>query len=209
MSSLTINWVDFVVVLLLGVGLWRGRKRGMSQELLDVIKWTLVVLIPGFLSWPVGTLLGQFFPSLSALFCYVAIYMSLALSILFIFALIRRGSAEKLAGSDLFGASEYYLGMMAGSFRYACIILFAMALLNARQYSAAEIKAKIKYQDDNFGTTFFLTLPDIQRAVFKESLIGRLTQEYLQVVLIHPAAPGEKVASDSSTARARERSGPR
>ena len=72
MSSLTINWVDFVVVLLLGVGLWRGRKRGMSQELLDVIKWTLVVLVPGLLSWPLGTLLGQFIPSLSALFCYSA-----------------------------------------------------------------------------------------------------------------------------------------
>ena len=209
MSSLTINWVDFLVVLLLGVGLWRGRKRGMSQELLDVIKWALVVAIPGFLSWPVGTLLGQFFPALSALFCYLAIYITLALVILFVFGVIRRGPGEKLVGSDLFGSSEYYLGMMAGAFRYACIILFVMALLNARQYSAAEIKANIKYQDDNFGTTFFPTLPDIQRAVFKDSFIGRLTHEYLEVVLIHPAAPGEKVASDSSTARARERSGPR
>src|SRR5262245_3828652 len=208
MSTLNVNWVDFLVVLLLCVGLLHGRKRGMSQELLDIIKWPIVVLVGGVFSDPLGRLLWQSTATLSPLFWIVTTYVTVMLLVMFCFAMIKRGSGQKLVGSDAFGASEYYLGMMAGAFRYLCIMIVAMALLNARQYTAEEVRAKAKYQEDNFGTTFFMTLPDLQRQVFKESLIGNLAHEYLQMVLIPPTPGGDKGGSSGTNARARERSFP-
>jgi uncharacterized membrane protein required for colicin V production len=210
MSALNVNWVDFLVVLLLAVGFWHGRRRGMSQELLDIIKWPIIVLVGGVFSDPLGRLLWQSTAALSPLFWIVTTYVTIMLLVLFSFSMIKRGAGQKLVGSDAFGASEYYLGMMAGAFRYVCIMIAAMALLNARQYSAEEIRAKTKYQEDNFGTTFFMTLPDLQRQVFKESFIGGLAHEYLQLVLIPSTPSGDKGKSGSggTNARARERSFP-
>ena len=204
MSALNVNWVDFLVILLLCVGLLHGRKRGMSQELLDIIKWPIIVLVGGVFSDPLGRLLWQTAGVLSPLFWIVTTYVMVMLLVMFCFAMIKRGSGQKLVGSDAFGASEYYLGMMAGAFRYLCIMIAAMALLNARQYTAEEVRAKAKYQEDNFGTTFFMTLPDLQREVFKQSFLGSLAHEYLSVVLIPPTPGG----GSSGPVRARERSYP-
>jgi len=41
------GWIDVLVLIALLVGFTRGRKRGMSVELLDVLKWLLVVLVAG------------------------------------------------------------------------------------------------------------------------------------------------------------------
>jgi len=206
-ENLTLSWVDFAVVVLLGVGLWRGRKRGMSEELLDILKWALIVLVAGFLYQPCAQMLLGFTTIFSPLACHVTTYISLALIIAIIFAVIRRGAGAKLVGSDAFGSSEYYLGMMAGMFRYACIIIVGMSLLNARHYSPEEIKANTKYQEDNFGTTFFMTLPDLQQSVFGASMSGRLARQYLQVVLIQPMPGGGKdLSGNNNTANARERS---
>jgi hypothetical protein len=111
---------------------------------------------------------------------------------------------DKLVGSDTFGNAEYYMGMMAGMFRYACIILVGMAFLNARYYSPAEVQAKSKYQQDNFGSSFFLTLPDLQKEVFVNSLTGRMAHDYLSVALIRPTAGSTRDLQDDSIARRRE-----
>jgi uncharacterized membrane protein required for colicin V production len=188
------------------VGLWRGKKRGMSEELLDIIKWTVIVVACALLYEPAGRYLASM-SIFSPLSCYVAVYMSLALVIVIVFSFLRRGAGAKLVGSDVFGSAEYYLGMAAGVFRYACIILVAMAFLNARYYSPEEVRANTKYQEDNFGTTFFLTLPDLQQEVFRHSYVGRFTKEYLSVVLIRPTAgEGNSLTGDQNIGRRRERS---
>jgi uncharacterized membrane protein required for colicin V production len=208
MKDFSLSWVDFAVVLLLFVGLWRGRKRGMSEELLDIIKWALIVVLAGIGYQPVAQLVLSFTSVFGLLSMYVATYMALALIITIIFSIIRKQVGAKLIGSDAFGSAEYYLGMMAGLFRYACIMIVGMSFLHAPLYSAAEVKAKTKYQEDNFGTTFFLTVPELQRQVFKTSLAGKFVDEYLQIVLITPTAGGGggSLAGDDNVARARERS---
>jgi uncharacterized membrane protein required for colicin V production len=187
------------------VGVLRGRKRGMSEELLDVIKWSLIVLVAGLLYEPGGRWLAQM-SVFSLLASYVFAYVLIAVLIFSTFALIRNRVGEKLISSDVFGRSEYYLGMVAGGYRYLCVMLVAMAFLNARYYSPAEIDAAKKYQDWNFGTTLFPTPPDIQREVFDNSLSGRLAQDYLNVILIRPTARDDKsVGGDGSIRRQRER----
>ena len=202
-----ISWVDLALLLVLGLGLWRGRKRGMSEELLDIIKWALIVVVAGFLYEPGGRFLADMTSVFSLASCYVAVYMGLALLIVILFSFIRRGVGAKLVGSDVFGSAEYYLGMVAGVFRYACIILVGLAFLNARYYSPEELRARAKYQQDNFGSSFFVTLPDLQEEVFKHSFAGRFTQEYLNVVLIRPTAGEDKgLGGDNALGRRRERS---
>lgn len=208
MKDFSLSWVDFAVVLLLFVGLWRGRKRGMSEELLDIIKWALIVVLAGIGYQPVAQLLLSFTSVFGLLSMYVATYMALALIITIIFSIIRKQVGAKLIGSDAFGSAEYYLGMLAGLFRYACIMIVGMSFLHAPLYTAEQVKAKTKYQEDNFGTTFFLTVPELQRQVFKTSLAGKFVDEYLQIVLITPTAGGGggSLAGDDNVARARERS---
>jgi uncharacterized membrane protein required for colicin V production len=202
----SLSWVDLAIAVLLGVGLWRGRKRGMSEELLDIIKWALIVVAAGLCYEPSGRFLFQVTSVFGLLSCYVAAYVTIAVVIAIIFSMIRRGVGAKLVGSDVFGATEYYLGMLAGGFRYSCILVVGLAFLNARYYSPEELRVRNKYQQDNFGSSFFVTLPDLQQEVFKRSLTGRLTQEYLNVVLIRPTpGDGGEVGGDNAIGRRRER----
>lgn len=207
MQSISVSWVDIVVVGALGFGLWRGRKRGMSEEFLDIVKWVVTVIAGGFLYQPIGQLLSQSTSVVSTLACYIGTYLALVLIIAIAFSYIKRGLGEKLSGSDAFGSAEYYLGMISGTFRYACILIVAFSFLNARAYSPEEIKASEKYQLDNFGSSFFLTLPDLQREVFSQSVAGRAVREYLGFALIQPTAPGGKqLGGANNIAHARERS---
>jgi uncharacterized membrane protein required for colicin V production len=206
MDKFILSWVDFAVVLLLFVGLWRGRKRGMSEEFLDIVKWALIVVLAGFGYQPCAQLLLSFTSVFSPLSMYVATYMALALIIAIIFSIIRKHVGAKLIGSDVFGSAEYYLGMLAGLFRYACIIIVGLSFLHAPLYTPEQIKANIKYQEYNFGTTFFLTVPDLQQQVFKGSLSGRFAEDYLQFVLIQPTAAADPELGGKNKANARERS---
>jgi uncharacterized membrane protein required for colicin V production len=201
------SWVDFAIVLLMGVGLWRGRKRGMSEELLDIVKWALIVVVAAFLYEPGGRLLASM-SVFSPLSCYLFVYVGIMLMVVTVFGFIRRGAGAKLVGSDVFGSAEYYLGMVAGAFRYTCMILVAMAFLNARYYTPEELRASAKYQNDNFGSNFFPSLPDLQQEVFRNSYVGRFTKEYLNVVLIQPTVSGDgkSLSGDDNIAHRRERS---
>lgn len=204
MKSFSVSWVDLLVVVLLLVGIWRGRKRGMSEELLDVIKWAAIVVVAGLLYEPSGRWLATF-NVFSLLSCYVCAYLLIALAVFLTVAFVRKHVGAKLVGSDVFGRAEYYLGMAGGAFRYGCIILVGMAFLNARYYSPAEQQAKADYQEQNFGTRMFFTIPELQNSVFDQSLSGRTTHDLLHVLLIKPTAPEDKSLSEErDIARRRE-----
>ncbi len=191
-ANFTFGWVDLVIVLLLCVGVMRGRKRGMSEELLVGIQWTLIVVLAGLAYEPGGRLLASQFSVFSLLACYVAVYALVAVTIKVVFSLIRQQVGDKLMSSAIFGDGEYYLGMVAGAFRYGCIVLVFMAFLSARHYSVQELRAAASFQQENFGDISFPTLSSLQDAVFKDSWTGRLTKQYLPVVLIKPTAPEDK-----------------
>ena len=139
MNSFGLSWVDFAIALLLVWGVVRGRKRGMSEELLDVIKWGLIVVVAGAAYLPLGKMLSQL-SVFSLLSSYLFVYVGVAVLIFALFGFIRSKVGGKLSSAEIFGNAEYYLGMMAGGFRYLCIILVAMSLLNARLYSEADIQ---------------------------------------------------------------------
>lgn len=191
MGTMPFNWFDVFVVILLVVGALRGRKRGMSQELLPLLKWITLAAVCGFCYQPIAAEIagGTMFNLLSA---SLTAYLGLALVITIIFALLSRQLGGKIVGSDAFGGAEYYLGIVSGTIRFACMLIFGLALLNARLYSQVEIAERNKYVQQNFDNDFFPALFQVQDKVFKESLTGPTIHKNLDFLLIKPAFPAAK-----------------
>lgn len=204
MSELPFNWFDLAVLVVIAVGVARGRKRGMSEELLDVIKWVVILFACSHLYAPLGSMLSTA-SVFSLLSCYVVVYAFIATVIALIFSAIRKQIGAKLVGSDFFGQGEYYLGMVAGGFRYTCILLVALAFLNARYYSPEELQAQIASQEKNFGSSFFPTFGSFQQSVFQGSFVGTHVHDYLGPFLIASTAPSSKGLQKHEGVRARER----
>ena len=57
MSGFPINWFDIIAAGMVILGVFLGRRRGMSGELLDLITWLLVVFVGAWLYQPVGRLM--------------------------------------------------------------------------------------------------------------------------------------------------------
>src|SRR5437868_792163 len=145
--NLPFNWFDVFLLIWLVMGVFHGRKRGMSQELLTFLLWIAIVVACGFFYKPVGDWIASF-AKLGHLAGYVMAYLILAGGVTLIYLGVKRGLHGKLVGSDAFGKSEYYLGMPAGMIRYICMLIAGLAILNARMYSKQEIAANLKFQQD-------------------------------------------------------------
>ena len=149
-SNLPINWFDFVVGAVLCFGLWRGRRNGMSTEVMLVLQWLSLVLVSGM---GYSLFAPTFANTLGTPKWANAMmgYGSLALAVWLVFYILRGIFVPRLTGSNFFGGGEYYLGMFSGMIRFACMLLAAVALLHARSYTADEIKAHEAYMKRWFG----------------------------------------------------------
>ena len=205
LTSMGYSWFDVVVLLIVFLGMVRGRKRGLSQEVIDMFKWMLIVVVPAYVYEAWGTLLSEK-TVFSLLYSFVAVYLLTALLIKLVFGVIKRQMGEKLTSSDVFGRAEFYLGMCGGAVRYVCVLIVGLALLNAREYSQQEIASWNKLQQDNFGSISFPTISSLQQSVFHESFTGRLAKTYLGGFLIRPTPPSIKdVVNARAPGRKRER----
>jgi hypothetical protein len=71
------------------------------------------------------------------------------------------------------------------------VVLFALAFLNARHFTAEEIKAGNDYQQRWYGAHFFPDLHTVQEQVFEKSFTGHYVKKYLGVLLIQSVPPSE------------------
>ena len=198
------SWVDLAIVVVLIVGMVRGRKRGISEELLDVFKWLVIIVAASYLYEPIGAFMAEMTP-FSLLSCYITTYAAIMGGIFLLFSAFKRAVGSKLVESDAFGASEYYLGILAGFVRYACILVVVFSFLNARQYQPHEITANRKVQMDNYGMMLW-SGASLQQSIFQESLLGNLTHQYLHVVMIRPTPTEQKrLGNNGRSIRAKER----
>lgn len=195
LDHLPFGWFDVALLAVLGFGLFRGRKNGMTKEFVPVLQWLSVVFVCGLGYETVGKILINT-AQLGKTVSYVLGYLSLGFVVYFLFLLVKQALMPRLTGSNIFGSGEYYLGMMSGMIRYACILIFALALLNAPYYSAADIAKSNAFNarwfgggETGFSGDFFPTLRTVQEGVFKKSFIGPYIKDYLGTVLIQGAPP--------------------
>ena len=188
MNKLPFNWFDIFLLVWLALGIYRGRKRGMSEELLTFLQWIVTVVVCAFAYQPIGNLLSSKISTFGRLSAYVTGYLLAATVVAAVFLVFKRLFHGKLIGSDAFGKAEYYLGMPAGMVRFICMLLAGLALLNARLYSPQEIKAERDYQMKNYDSEFFPTFQVFQASVFEKSFTGPYIKKYLSVLLITPTS---------------------
>lgn len=191
LDKLPINAFDCIVIVVLALGVYRGRKHGMSEELFGMIKWLAVAIGCAMLYRPAGEWLASSSP-FSLLSSFLFVYTGAALLILGIFAFFKHRLGGKLLGSDIFGRAEYYLGMGSGVVRFSCMLVAALALLNARYFKPSEVRAMEDFQNDVYGSNFFPTLHTAQEVVFEKSVAGPWIKDHLSFLLITPTQPEDK-----------------
>ena len=191
--DLSYNWFDLCVLTMLVLGVIVGRKRGMSLELLSVLQWLLIVFVGAVASTVLGEVFADF-SGLSPVITYIFAYLLAAVLIKLVFVGLKKMAGEKLVSGEIFGNFEYYLGMVAGSIRFACIVIFFLALMNAKKVTKAELEADLKYQQDWAGSVYFPPFGSIQKAIFEDSLSGRAAKEFLsaQLINVDPAGLGPR-----------------
>jgi uncharacterized membrane protein required for colicin V production len=191
LDKLPINVFDFVVLATLVIGIMRGRKHGMSEELIGLVTWLAVVIVCAMVYEPAGQWFAQSSP-FSLLASFLMVYIAGALLILAFFAFFKYRIGGKLLGSDIFGRAEYYLGMGSGVVRLSCMLLAFLAVLNSRYFSPMEVRAMQKFQDDVYGSNYFPTWHTAQEVVFEKSLSGAWIKQHLSFLLIKPTQPEDK-----------------
>lgn len=201
---------DVIVVALIGFGFWRGRRNGMTKEFLPLFKWlTIVAACTLGYAWLGGRLIqggvirsvfGTSFKESTAAF--LASYLLIAFFFFMVFAQLKTSLREKIEGSNAFGNSEYYLGMMSGMLRYACMLIFFLALLNAPVYTQVDIHNRQEFNNRWFGGglqgysgDFIPSVDEIQTSVFKDSMVGPQIKKNLSMLLINSDASGIQQAT--------------
>jgi uncharacterized membrane protein required for colicin V production len=185
------GWFDLAVMAMLVAGFFRGRKRGMSVEFMDVLQWLAIIGGGAAIYQPVGSFVALT-SGAGKLFSYLISYLLVAIMVKTLCTIFKRSVGDKLVSSEIFGNLEYYLGMAAGMVRYLCMVLFFLALLNARLYTDEEMRAEDLMQKKNFEDIRFPTLGSLQRSVFKGSFTGHFAKQNAPFLLIEgtpPAAP--------------------
>ncbi|MGO9585673.1 MAG: CvpA family protein [Limisphaerales bacterium] len=193
LDNLPVNWFDGVVGAMLIIGFFRGRKRGMTKEMLPLLKWVSLVLVCGLWYQMAAQLLVNT-ASLSQVPSDIFGYLLLAFVVVLVFMFFKWLLASRLGDKSLFGGGEYYLGMLAGMIRFACMLVAVLALLNAPVYTAQDIKQHEAYVKRWFGGglysgNYFPSLYTIQDQVFAKSYTGPYIKDYLGPLLIEAAPP--------------------
>jgi uncharacterized membrane protein required for colicin V production len=203
-GGIAFNWFDVVALILILLGIERGRRRGMSSELLDVFKALITVVVAALVYRPLGLFLDDS-THIGRVVSFVVAYAGVALIIRGLFSWLKRMLGEKLVGSDMFGSWEYYLGMLAGGIRFSCNLVIILALLNVVNSSAEKRAAQAKMQKENFGDISFPTLATLHHNVFAGSASGKLVRRYLEHELIVLTAADRDAKPPETLARRENR----
>ena len=186
-KNLRFSYIDGIVLIWLIVGLLRGRKRGMTQEILPCFKWLGIVLLGGYFNQPLAALIRQYAGAAYDMqWSCITAYVLIALGVSLLFALLKHLLGDKLTGSDLFGRCEYYLGILAGLIRYACMLLVLLAIMHSRIVTKAEpdaIDAQMKKNLDDIHPPRYV-YGCFEQAIFFQSFSGSFVQENLSDLLL-------------------------
>jgi uncharacterized membrane protein required for colicin V production len=184
-SALHMNWFDLIVVVWLVLGIFRGRKHGMSQELLPLVQWIAVIIAASLLYIYIARPLSHR-TGLTLLPCVLAAYVFVGCSVYGLLGNLKRKLDDKFQEGDYFGSGEYYLGMTSGVIRFICILIALLAVMNSRIITKAEREATLKMQQKNFEEIRFPTYGEVQNTVLFESATGNFVRAYLPHFLIQP-----------------------
>ena len=194
------SYIDAIVLVWLVIGIFRGRKMGMTQEIIPTARWLCIVIVGGMFYKPLSLVLfentaGAF----NLLWARITAYLLIAFASAIVFVLIKKALGDRLTGSDLFGRWEYYLGMLAGLIRFACMLLAILAVMHARivtQKELDDINAQMKKNLDDIHPPRYV-YGSIEQAIFVQSFSGKVVTDNLSDILIETVTPTETSKPES------------
>lgn len=187
-SHTRFDYFDIVALDWLILGLFQGRRRGMSRELLPLLQWIAIVIAAGALYSDLSPLIHQN-TYLSVLWSNISAYLLIAACVHLVYLWFSRMFTAKLAEMNLFGRREYYLGMIAGTARFTCILLFGLALMNSCFAPVAVPAGKLAKPKKSNAGLHFPTYAELEQDVLSNSFSGNWVQSNLKPVLIASVKP--------------------
>lgn len=185
LDELNLAWFDGAALLLLWIGLIRGRTKGISGQLLELLQWLGTVFLGALLYRPVGHWLQPHL-QVSSVAANVIAFLLIAGLLKLAIARLENGISEKLLSGDYFGRMEYPLGMLAGVLIHAAMLLAALSLTRARLVTTEELNLARKKQLAELGSNFFPDLGKVQEEIFEKSMSGRFINQHFAQHLIQP-----------------------
>ena len=203
-ATSTIGVFDVAALIILLLGIWQGRKQGMSRELLPLVQWLATAAAGAALYKPMGTYFAHA-SGFGLLWSYLSAYLLCLIVVSFLMGYVKRAVGEKMTDNETFGGMEYYFGMISGPIRCACIMIVVLAAAHAPYYTDAEIEAKRKAQIKELGSEFFPSLGAIQRYIFRDSFIGSSMERFTPFLLIESTTSSGAVAPRENLKDKRQR----
>ena len=183
-----LGWLDLIALALLVMALLRGKQRGMSEELLPLLKW-LVILILGSQAYEIVGQLVHDVSGIDLAYCRVGFYLLQALVVSWAFNALKHAVGDKILTADAFGKSEFVLGMLGCALKYTCILLFCLALVHSIYTNEEKKAANAKMQQESFGNINFPTIATLKDDAFIRSFLGPYIERYAHNLLLQPVTP--------------------
>jgi uncharacterized membrane protein required for colicin V production len=205
-GELPLNAFDAVVIVLAIVGILRGRSRGISQDLLDLLMWVGIAIGGAFAYKPGGAWLAGV-AHISPFWSRVGVYLGVMVLCFVAKVILKDLLKDKLANSDLFGSAEYPMGMLSGLVRFLLMIVTACALIHADLVSKERRDAQRKQQVADLGQSFFPSFGEIQEGIFENSFSGKNAKKYAPWLFIEGGGngPAKEVRGEDSVGKRREK----
>ncbi|MBG88340.1 MAG: hypothetical protein CMO80_15760 [Verrucomicrobiales bacterium] len=153
---------------------------------------SLLVGLGGFGGPPLGGLFSSI--GMSKYWGQLIAYLFLAFLVFLFFKFLESRGKSSLRDSDWFGRGDYSLGVILCMMKHFCVLLFFLALLNAKPVTAAMVTASREKQIKELGSALFPTFPVVNHNVFVYSFVGPYLKKGWKWVLLEPisAAPAPR-----------------
>src|SRR2546425_2670833 len=101
LDHLSFGWFDVVLLAMIALGLFRGRKHGMTKEVLPMFQWVVIVIVCGLCYEMAGELYINL-AKLGITEAYLLGYLSLAFLVFLLFVVLKKMLMPRLTGSNFF-----------------------------------------------------------------------------------------------------------
>jgi uncharacterized membrane protein required for colicin V production len=187
-SSWIPQWFDVVVIGAAALGVYRGRRHGISGELLPLLQWLSIFFMCGTFYEGAGLKLSHAL-HINPNVCFVIIYLLIAVLTVSLFGMVQRMVGNKLVSKDFFGDSEYYLGIAGGALHMIVIVMVGLSLLCASYVTEQELFSMQRFQRENFGGITFPTPNEMKYGALNYSVSGRLARRFVGGFFIDARPP--------------------
>ncbi|MCX8108184.1 MAG: CvpA family protein [Verrucomicrobiae bacterium] len=182
----SLNWFDGVALVLLVMIAWAGYRHGAAEELLPTVQWWTIVYTAARTHVPLGFMLNRS-SGVNLASCYVAVYLCETAVITLVFVWLRSVLGGRIAAAQLFGKADAALGFILGIGKWAGILTFLVAVLNAYDMSPRRKWLQQHGDEPTFEALAIAISERIHRDIVLDSVSGRLLRQKVPWLLATPA----------------------